>query len=511
MQINKIIRQAIKRLEREGKILTPDFYAEAFCKEAKLAGVQVDDCLHVEKLSKTLSPELQKELKNYRIQTLAEFTRYLIAKLNRANKSKCTEFLDLQIELNKSILRAISILHNREAKELAKKSLELLNKNPTKAELEYFRQLWENFIQTYDDTFLNRLKELGSVDIHDLKKTIESLRVVHKQTQKNFDLEKIADALIASLIPSISSKITPGMEKLTQALKQNPNILLEESVIDEIKLAIQERIALDKKSVKEMVESLEGILDKLSARLIKMIDKSDGSTIEIQRIKKELESFTKKSEANFQLAHKQLYTIAVALEENTLDFRNDLQGHSEDVKRLQKRVQELEAELKKAKEEAKIDFLTQLYNKRALDEFLRLKEGEFERYGRNFSIVMFDLDYFKKVNDTYGHEAGDVILRSFAQILKQDSRDVDIVGRYGGEEFMAILSETDTEGAVVYAKKVNAHVQRAKFIYKGKRIPITVSAGVAERKQCVSLEDTIEKADANLYKAKKAGRNHVVS
>ena len=325
------------------------------------------------------------------------------------------------------------------------------------------------------------------------------------------DLEKIADALIASLIPSISSKITPGMEKLTQALKQNPNILLEESVIDEIKLAIQERIALDKKSVKEMVESLEGILDKLSARLIKMIDKSDGSTVEIQRIKKELESFTKKSEANFQLAHKQLYTIAVALEENTLDFRNDLQGHSEDVKRLQKRVQELEAELKKAKEEAKIDFLTQLYNKRALDEFLRLKEGEFERYGRNYSIVMFDLDYFKKVNDTYGHEAGDVILRSFAQILKQDSRDVDIVGRYGGEEFMAILSETDTEGAVVYAKKVNAHVQRAKFIYKGKRIPITVSAGVAERKQCVSLEDTIEKADANLYKAKKAGRNHVVS
>ena len=75
MQINKIIKLAIKRLEREGKILTPDFYAEAFCKEAKLAGVNVDDCSHVEKMLETLNPELKKELKNYRIKTLAELTR----------------------------------------------------------------------------------------------------------------------------------------------------------------------------------------------------------------------------------------------------------------------------------------------------------------------------------------------------------------------------------------------------------------------------------------------------
>ena len=510
MQINKIIKLAIKRLEREGKMLTPDFYAEAFCKEAKLAGVKVDDCLHVEKMLETLNPEMRKELKNYRLQTLSELTRFLIAKLNRTNKTQCSELLDAQSALNSSILRAIKKLHNKEAQELAKKSLELFKKGPSKAELEYFKQLWDNFVANYDDTFLYRLKELGEVDANDLKRTIENLKITHTKSKERFDLENIAASLIASLTPSISAHVSESIEELTNRLRQNPNILLEDSIEDDIKQAVAARIALDKQSVKEMVESLEGILDKLSLRLIGMIEKSDGSTVEIQRIKKELESFTKESEVNFQLAHKQLYTIAIALEENTLEFKNDLEDHSADVKALQKRVKELEKELKKAQEEAKIDFLTKLYNKRALDEFLHMKESEFKRYGRNYSIVMFDLDHFKKVNDTYGHNAGDVVLRSFATILKRDSRDVDIVGRFGGEEFLAILSETDIDGALKYAKKVNEHVQRAKFLYKGKRIPITVSAGVAQRKDHTSLEETIRVADANLYKAKEAGRNQVV-
>ena len=510
MQINKIIKLAIKRLEREGKILTPDFYAEAFCKEAKLAGVKVDDCSHVEKMLETLNPELKKEIKNYRIQTLAELTRYLIAKLNRTNTSHCSEQLEAQIALNVSILKAIAKLHNQEARALAKKSLELLKKAPSKAEVEYFKQLWDNFVAKYDDTFLYKLKELGDVDTSDLRKTIENLKIAHKESAKQFDLREIADLLITSFTPSIASSVNESIESLRQKLREHPDALLEDSIKEEVKQAVAARIALDKKSVKEMVASLENILDKLSVRLIGMIEKSDGSTIEIQRIKKELESFTKESEIDFQIAHKQLYTIAIALEENTLEFKSDLQDHSADVKALQKRVKELEIQLKKAQQEAKIDFLTKLYNKRALDEFLQIKEGEFKRYGRNFSIVIFDIDHFKKVNDTYGHEAGDVILRSFANILKNDSREVDIVGRYGGEEFMAILSETDLEGAVQYAKKVNEHVQRAKFLYKGKRILLTVSAGVAQRKDWTSLEETIEKADENLYKAKRSGRNKVV-
>jgi diguanylate cyclase (GGDEF)-like protein len=509
MQINKIIKQAIKRLEREGKQLTPDFYAQAFCKEAKLAKVKIEDCEHVSKVLGMLSPEMQKELKNYRIQTLNELVRFLIAKINRANPTKCAQQLEAQIAFNKTILRAIRMLHNAKAKDLALKSLELLNGSPSKAQVEHFRQLWENFIANYDDTFLNKLKEFGEVYSDNLEKTIANLRITHKETQVDFNLEKIASALITSLTPSIASSATEDIEGLATSLQNNPEILVEDSFEEQIQQAIQARIALDKKSVKEMVSSLEGILDKLSIRLIGMIEKSDGSTGEIQRIKKELESFTKQSEINFQLAHKQLYTIATALEENTIEFKTDLEGHQEDVGSLKKKVKELEEELKRAKEEAKIDYLTKLYNKRALNEFLNLKEGEFKRYNRNYAIVMFDLDFFKKVNDTYGHEAGDTVLRAFGSILKKHSRDVDIVGRYGGEEFMAILSDTDKDGGVLYAQKVRKQVEKSKFLYKGKRIPITVSAGVAHRKDAISLENTIETADKNLYKAKKSGRNRV--
>ncbi len=510
MQINKIIKQAVKRLEREGKLLTPDFYAEAFCKEAKVAGVKVDDCSHVEKMLANLNPDLQKELKRYRIQTLAELTRYLIARLNRTDKTKCSEQLEAQTQLNLSTLKAITLLHNLQARDLAKKTIEIVSKPSSKAELEYFKQLWDNFTQTYDDTFLEKLKPFGAVDTKDLKKTIEGLKTKESEQTQKEDLQSVASLFISSLTPSISAQASENIESLSQRLKQDPNLLLEDSLQEEVKEAIASRIALDKKSVQVMVQSLEGILDKLSNRLINMIEHSDGSTVEIQRIKKELESFTKQSEVNFQLAHKQLYTIAIALEENTIEFRSGLEGHSAEVRQLQAKVKELESELKKAQKEAKIDFLTKLYNKRALDEFLHLREGEFKRYKRNYTIVMFDIDYFKKVNDTYGHEAGDVILKSFASILKRDSRDVDIVGRFGGEEFMAILGQTDVDGGVLYAKKVNEHVKRAKFLYKGKRIPITVSAGVAQRSDAASLEATIENADKLLYRAKAEGRDRVV-
>ncbi len=511
MQINTLIKKAIKRLEREGKTLTPDFYAEAFCKEAKLAGVEIDDCKHVAKLVSTLSPKLQQEIKNYRLQTLNELARFLIAKLNRTNPTTCSEYLETQISFTKSLLKALQILHNKEARFLASRSLELLNESPSVAQIEHFKQLWENFVANYDDTFLEKLKAYGEVDRNDLKKTIENLRLVQKQTAQAFDLKKISRVLIASLTPSISSKPTEQIETLIEKLKQNPEGLLDEDTLTQLKEAIRLRIALDKSDVKAMVSSLESIMDKLSARLLQMIEQSDGSNAAIAEIKKDLEALKKEErEINFQLAHKKLYTIAVALQEHTIGFRSDLQGHSKEVEKLQERVRELELQLKKAQEEAKRDFLTNLYNKRALEEFLELKEGEFKRYGRNFSVAMLDLDHFKKVNDLYGHDAGDIVLKSFASILKRDSRDVDIIGRFGGEEFMAILGDTDLEGAVVHANKIREHIENAKFMYKGKRIVVTVSIGVAQRKDHLTLEQTIKKADENLYKAKSSGRNKVV-
>jgi diguanylate cyclase (GGDEF)-like protein len=510
--IQSIIRNSMKRLELEGKLLTPDFYAEAFCKEAAKAGMIVEDCHQLEKFTQTLHKDFQKELINYRITTMNELARFLISKLNRTNNSHVTEMLDAQATFTKRVLQVIEVLHNKEATELAKKSIEMLAQTPTIAQLEQFRQLWVNFITTYDDTFLQRLGNLGKVNSSNLRESVKNLKIpviFSDDTSHTLDLSEISSLLVASLVPSIASSVNEDIANISQKIKDNPSILSSESVANEIKTAIALRIALDKDSLKEMVESIDGVLDKLSLRLIDMIEKSDNSTTEIRKIKDELEAYSEESTKNFTLSHKKLFTIALALEENTQLLSSDLRGHSGEIAILSQRVRQLEQELIAAKEESKEDFLTKLYNKRALDDFMNIKESEFERYGHNFSIVMFDIDHFKAVNDTYGHGAGDAVLSAFAKILKKEGRIEDIIGRFGGEEFMVILSETDTEGGVIFADKVRKHVEQAKFMYKDQRIEITVSAGVSERKIHSSLNATVNSADEYLYSAKKYGRNRV--
>ncbi|MBA3026832.1 MAG: diguanylate cyclase [Sulfurimonas sp.] len=512
MTIQTIINKSLKRVELEGKLLTPDFYAEAFCIEANKAGMMVEDCHQVSKLSATLNKELQKELTQYRVKTMSEFARFLISKLNRMNPTTCSAMLESQNNLIKRVLQVVSVLHNREASELARKSIDMLSSTTSPVQIDQYRQLWVNFITTYDDSFLQKLKQFTDVDTTDLAKTISNINSeisVATGDNKVFDLTKISMLLVSSLVPSIASSVNDEIANLSEKIRTNPSLLESASIENEIRTAISLRIALDKKSVKEMIESLDGVLDKLSLRLIDIIESADSSNIEIKKIKKELESYNEESEVNFSSAHKKLYTIAVALEQNTQLLSIDLKKHSQEVELLGNKISKLEQELESVRQESKEDFLTKLYNKRALDEFFTMKDAEYERYGRNYSVVMFDLDHFKSVNDMYGHEAGDAVLTAFAAILKQEARSVDIVGRYGGEEFIAILSETDTQGGVVFAEKVRKYVQKARFMYKGKRIEVTVSSGVSERKKHVSLKALINSADEYLYKAKKDGRNRV--
>jgi len=512
MTIQSIIKKAIKRLELEGKLLTPDFYAEAFCKEANKAGMTVEDCNHLEKFKTTLNKEFQKDLTQYRIKTMNELVRFLISKVNRTNPTQCADVLEAQSHLLKRVFQVIEVLHNREAAALAKKSIDLLNNSPKSTQIDQFRQLWVNFLTTYDDTFLEKLRALGTVENRDLKKTVESLNISVSKAgtiASDMSLAKISSLLVSSFVPSIASSVNDKIALLSEKIRTNPSLLDSVSIESEIKAAISLRISLDKESVKEMVESLDGVLDKLSHRIIDMIEQSDSSTTEIQAIKKELKSYDEGSITNFKIAHKKLYTIAVALEENTQLLSKDLKVHSSEVALLSRKINQLEKELESAKQDSKEDFLTKLYNKRALDEFMEIKEAEFKRYGRNFSVVMFDLDHFKNVNDNFGHEAGDAVLTAFAKILKKECRTVDIVGRFGGEEFLAILSETDTAGGAIFAQKVRKHVQKSRFMYKGERIKVTVSSGVSEREKHVSLKAALNSADEYLYQAKNNGRNQV--
>lgn len=158
-----------------------------------------------------------------------------------------------------------------------------------------------------------------------------------------------------------------------------------------------------------------------------------------------------------------------------------------------------------------IDGLTQIFNKRYFVETLEREIGRAQRYRRHLSLIMFDIDHFKQINDNYGHLAGDHILRQLAATIKTRIRREDILARYGGEEFAIVLPEIEHENATVFAEKVRQLVERSNFEFEETRIPITVSVGVANLPPDIeSTEELIKLADENLYLAKEQGRNQVV-
>ncbi|HQO01529.1 MAG TPA: diguanylate cyclase [Spirochaetota bacterium] len=155
------------------------------------------------------------------------------------------------------------------------------------------------------------------------------------------------------------------------------------------------------------------------------------------------------------------------------------------------------------------DFLTGVYTRRVSFEKLDVEFNRYIRYGNTVSVIMIDIDHFKNVNDTHGHSIGDIILKGVAEIIKSNIRINDVLGRYGGEEFILVLPETDTSGAVVVAENIRAAISSHEFHSVG---TVTVSCGVAEIDSTLNtIEKLIDKADINLYKAKNEGRNRVVS
>ena len=159
-----------------------------------------------------------------------------------------------------------------------------------------------------------------------------------------------------------------------------------------------------------------------------------------------------------------------------------------------------------------VDGLTQIHNKRALFEALEKELMRARRYERDLALLMFDIDFFKRINDQYGHLAGDHVLRELARIVQERIRREEVFARYGGEEFVILLPETPLPGAAALAESLRARVANHAFVFQGERIPVTVSIGTAllgENDKVAS--DLIQRADEKLYEAKRGGRNRVCS
>jgi len=160
---------------------------------------------------------------------------------------------------------------------------------------------------------------------------------------------------------------------------------------------------------------------------------------------------------------------------------------------------------------ANIDQLTGLTNRRGIHSILNRQYNQFTRNGIPFCLILADIDFFKRINDTFGHDSGDYVLVQIAKILKQRLRQYDVVSRWGGEEFLLILPDTEIEAARVVAEHIRTAVSEQTFLFNGQKIAVTITLGVTQHTADHTLYETIKQADDVLYKGKGSGRNHVVS
>ncbi len=204
---------------------------------------------------------------------------------------------------------------------------------------------------------------------------------------------------------------------------------------------------------------------------------------------------------------------------STLDSFKDQQSTREiafeqHIKELSERLASMEADLQAAKEQlsksqlkAMTDSLTKLPNRGAYDIYIQKEYTRFRRYGGDLSMLVCDVDKFKNINDSYGHQAGDKVLQLISRQIKKGTRETDLLTRYGGEEFVVILPETNSIEAMKVAEKIRGKVAGSPFHFKGERVQVTISCGLASFKTGYRIEQVFDAADAALYQAKEGGRN----
>lgn len=193
-----------------------------------------------------------------------------------------------------------------------------------------------------------------------------------------------------------------------------------------------------------------------------------------------------------------------------LTIRNQQKALAHQNKELKAKSALITSQAEKLKELACRDPLTGLANRR---EFLARagdEESRFERTGKPFAILMIDIDHFKRINDTYGHECGDFVLVGISRCLEENLRKQDVVARWGGEEFIVLLPESDRKGALGVAEKIRNSINNKQYSCRNVSLSVTATLGVCFQNGNRHIEELIRRADEALYKGKKAGRNRVV-
>ena len=359
------------------------------------------------------------------------------------------------------------------------------------------------------------------------------LKTEQVEDVNNIEVELDLDNAVKSLIALLEKMTLPAdlqveanliKRKLSQSVDENIFLGSLEQTVDII-VDVLERVKKEKNEIEEFLKQLTGRLNELdkdireTARIRELthlhgqemtnVMKVEMSTMEdgINNIN-DLDELKTSIQSRVINLRNHVDNFLIKEDEKDKEASSIIEQLKKQVKVMEDEAEDLKEQIEKERQQTLRDVLTEIPNRLSYDERLALELANYRRNKLPFTLVVWDIDFFKKVNDNYGHAAGDQVLKLVASILNKNMRETDFIARYGGEEFVSILPGTDIKGAQFMTDKLRELIASSKFHFRDEAVNITVSSGFAEVKNDEKGEALFIRADKALYKAKENGRNN---
>jgi diguanylate cyclase (GGDEF)-like protein len=345
------------------------------------------------------------------------------------------------------------------------------------------------------------------------------------------ELKLIFFGLIAEFDHDLGEENTLRFARLRSAIEKSTSVEDLVRLKDDLLVIAQgysRMINEERSMVADFISEIGAGLLEVERQYLDSISHSDQSQNENKKfnslIECHVEDMKKSAQLSTTLAEfrglvmSKIASIRTALEEKRRSealrqesLKEEMESLNENLQRMRKEVDQVQEKRKELEKEVLVDHLTGVANRRALRERMKNELYRFQRYGHFFSMILFDIDHFKLINDKYGHWAGDKCLKEIIKRIRPMLRETDFIARWGGDEFVIIFPGTDHESAAAVAERIRKLIQNTRFIYHKQEICLTVSIGVSEiQENDSSQEHVFNRVDKAMYKAKKKGRNVVV-
>lgn len=369
-------------------------------------------------------------------------------------------------------------------KELAIELTTLLNK--AGADLEAQIQPLSNETYKAADAILLLIEFLSFPE--SLQKDVNNIRVRLEKPLTEEEWPRILKVL-ANIIERARNQVQKEKHELENFLSElTDRIELMDMNVSGLSDVREQAMASSNAMQKNVTESVEGIQQSMSSH--SDIDQLRESVFgQLDGLREHVSGYQQEQDQNNSESEQLITELSKKLES------------------MESETQTLREQVKQQRDKATIDPLTNTSNRLAFDERIAIEYARWKRDKKPLSLVVWDADHFKLVNDTFGHLAGDKVLRLIADTLNEHCRESDFVARYGGEEFVMILPGADSKAAFTVAESIRKAIESSNFSHDSKPVPITLSAGIAEFETSDKPESVFERADAALYEAKRHGRN----